>query len=522
MAAAPSKPAIDDAEKTRAETSSPAPLPGGEPKLGFLATVKTFPRSFWMGCTIEMWERLAYYGVRVVMPIYIAQADEPGGLHFTQAEKATIYSWWFIVGSGIPMLSGGFADRYGYKKTIALSATINIIAFVLMANLRTFGGFFSAVMLLALGTALFKPALQGTLAQSMTKQSSSVGWGLFYWLVNVGAAIGPPFAGYMHLMGWKWVFYGSASITALNYLMLMTYPTVESGSDQTKKAGAVLVETFKNFFDLKLLAVIAIFTGFWMMLYQLWDFMPNFYADWIDSSGLVKTLSWLPSTMTHETARGVQLKQENALNLNAILIVAFVVPMSFVIRKLRVLTAMTIGILIATIGTLVYGTSPSVFVLFLGILLFSLGEMMTGPKKTEYFALIAPKGKKALYLGYVNIPVAIGPAIGAQIVGAIYGKYGEKATLALKYLAEKTGHHGPGAWDGNVDHLASFVGVERKDAVATLTKELGQDPGAINQLLWDTYHPYDIWYVFGAVGFCSLLGMLVFSQMSKRWKDLDV
>jgi dipeptide/tripeptide permease len=493
-----------------------------EPKLGVLATVKTFPRAFWMGCTIEMWERLAYYGVRVVMPIYIAQADEPGGLHFTQTEKANIYTWWFIVGSGIPMLSGGFADRYGYKKTIALSATINILAFVLMGNLRTYAGFFAAVMLLALGTALFKPALQGTLAQSMTKESSSVGWGLFYWLVNVGAAIGPPFAGFMHLMGWKYVFYGSAGITALNYLMLLTYPSVDSGSDKTKKASRVLFDTLRNFFDLKLLAVITIFTGFWMMLYQLWDFMPNFYADWIDSSTLVKMMPWLPTSWTQASARGVQLKQENALNLNAILIVLFVVPMSFLIRKLRVLTSMTIGILIATVGTLVYGTSPSVFALFLGILLFSLGEMMTGPKKTEYFALIAPKGKKALYLGYVNIPVAIGPAIGAQIVGSVYGKHGEKATLALEYLAEKTSHHGPGTWDGKSESLQSFVGVDRKEAVATLMKELGQDAGATNQLLWDTYHPYTVWYVFAAVGFCSLIGMLVFSQVSKRWKDLDV
>src|SRR5262245_56306261 len=97
-----------------AETS-PSELP---PKLGFLQTLKTFPRSFWMGCVMEMWERLAYYGTRVVLPIYICQADEPGGLHFTQAQKGTIYAIWALVASGIPMVSGGFADRYGYKRTI--------------------------------------------------------------------------------------------------------------------------------------------------------------------------------------------------------------------------------------------------------------------------------------------------------------------------------------------------------------------------------------------------------------------
>ncbi|MBX3216284.1 MAG: MFS transporter [Labilithrix sp.] len=510
------------ATPSQSSSGNPPPPDGTEPKLGFLQTVKTFPRSFWMGSVIEMWERLAYYGVRVVMPIYIAQADEPGGLHFSQEDKGTIYAWWFIVGSGVPMLSGGFADRYGYKKTIALSVTINILAFTLMANMRSFWGFFFAVMLLALGTALFKPGLQGTLAQSMSKQNSSVGWGLFYWLVNVGAAIGPPFAGFMHMMGWKYVFYGSAAITSLNYLMLLTYPSVESGADKTAKALKVAKDTLVNFFDPKLFAVIAIFSGFWMMLYQLWDFMPNFYADWVDSSRFVASNGWLPSAWVQETARGVQLKQENALNLNAVLIVLFVVPMSFIVRKLPVLRSMTIGILIATIGTLVYGTSPSVYTVFLGILLFSLGEMLTGPKKTEYFALIAPPGKKALYLGYVNIPVAIGPAIGAKIVGALYGTYGEKATLSLRYLVEKTSFAEGRAWNGDVAALEAVAGVERKAAFATLVKELGQDPNVVNELLWNTYRPYQVWYPFALVGLCSLVGMIVFSQVSKRWKGMNV
>src|SRR5262249_28215911 len=199
------------------------------------------------------------------------------------------------------------------------------------------------------------------------------------------------------------------------------------------------------------------FSGFWMMLYQLWDFMPNFYSDWTDSSGLVAANSWLPNAWIQSTARGLQLKQEIALDLNAVMIVLFVVVMSFIVRRMPVLRAMTIGIVIATAGTLVYGTSPSVYVVFLGIILFSLGEMLTGPKKTEYFSLIAPPGKKALYLGYVNIPVAIGQASGAKIVGTLYGSWGEKANLALKYLAEKTEHHGPGTWDGNMDTLATFV-----------------------------------------------------------------
>jgi dipeptide/tripeptide permease len=482
-----------------ADGTAPTETSENEPKLGFLPTIKTFPRSYWMGCGIEMWERLAWYGTRVVLPIYICQADEPGGLHFTQAQKGTIYAWWALVQGLLPTLTGGLADRYGYKKTIAVYATINVTAFVLMANMRTYPSFFAACLLLGVGTALFKPALQGTLAQSMNKKTSSVGWGLFYWLVNVGGFIGPPFANLLKPMGWNFVFYGCAAITSLNYAMLFTYPNVESGADKSRNIGKTLVDTFKNLLNLRLVAVIAIFTGFWMMLYQLWDFMPNFYVDWTDST----------------------IKQEYALSLNALMILIFVVPMSFLVRNLRVLTAMTIGVSIATFGTAVFGVSMSVASLFAGIILFSLGEMLTGPKKTEYFSLIAPPGKKALYLGYVNMPVAFGQALGAVIAGHFYGSKGEKAMLALRYLAEKTNHHQPGTWDGNMESLEAFVGVSRKQSMKTLVEVLGSDASQVKRLLWDTYHPYTIWYVFAAVGACSLVGMLVYSQMSKRWKDMN-
>lgn len=503
-------------------TAAPA-TDSNETKLTFLETVRTFPRSFWMCCTMEMWERLAYYGVRVVIPIYIAQADEPGGLHFSQTDKATILAWWALMQSLVPMVSGGLSDRYGYKGTIFLAVCFKVAGYLGMATQRTFTGFFIGCLLLAFGTAIFKPGIQGTLAQSTSKKNSSVGWGLFYWLVNVGAAIGPPFAGYLHGKGWPWVFYGCAIIASLNFLMLFTYREVDSGGDKSKALGHVIWSTVKNLIEWRLITIIMLFSGFWMMLYQLWDLMPNFYADWIDSASFVKANTWIPESWTMKDARGVQLKQENALNLNAVLVVLFVVPISALVSRMRVLTAISIGIAIATAGTIVYGASPKIYVLFLGIGLFSLGEMLTGPKKTEYFSLIAPAGKKALYLGYVNIPVAIGQALGAKIAGALYGDRGEKATLALRYLAEKTElGRSKGAWDGNIARLPDFLGIKRPAAVETLIRETGLDASAINQLLWDTYKPFQVWYPFAAIGVASLIGLILFSQASKRWKDLDV
>jgi hypothetical protein len=379
-------------------------------------------------------------------------------------------------------------------------------------------------LVLALGTAIFKPGIQGTLAQSMSKKNSSVGWGLFYWLVNVGAMIGPFYAAFMRGKGWPYVFFGSVAVISLNLPMLLTYKEEDSGADKSKKLGRVIVDTLANFFgNPRLMLVVVLFSGFWMMLYQLWDLMPNFYTDWVDSLGFVKSNGWLPSGwISAKDIRGPQLKQEIALDINSFMIVAFVIPMSFLVARIRVMTSITIGVLIATIGTIIYGTSPSLYVCALGILFFSVGEMLTGPKKAEYFSLIAPKGKKALYLGYVNIPIAIGQSVGAKIAAWQYGTYGEKATLALRYLAEKTDFAHGREWNGDVATLEAVTGVDRNVAFATLVKTLGQSAGDVNQLLWTTYRPYQVWYPFALIGLCSLFGILVFSRVSKRWKDMDV
>lgn len=501
-----------------------AGTPIEERKLSFLETVKTFPRMFYMCCTIEMFERFAYYGTRQVVGLYIAQADDPGGLHFTQEQKGTIFATWAIIQSLIPMVSGGFSDRYGYKKTIAVSTMTSVLGYILMGTQRTYSGFLFGCMVLAFGTAIFKPGIQGTLAQTMSKRNSSVGWGLFYWLVNVGSFLGQLAAASMRGHGWIFVFGGSAAVLSLNLPMLLTYKEVDSGADKTKKIGRVVIDTLANFFlNPRLILVVVLFSGFWMLLYQLWDLMPNFFTDWVDSGNFVKNNGWLSKEwILANDLRGPQIKQEIALLLNAALVVCFVIPMSYLVARIRVMTSITIGVMIATTGTIIYGTSPSLYVVWLGVVCFSVGEMLTGPKKTEFFSLIAPAGKKALYLGYVNIPIAIGQTVGAKIAAWQYGTRGEKATLALRYMVENKLVSPAGTWDGDPTHLQAFTGIERKVAFTQLVEMLGKDANEVNQLLWTTYRPYQVWYPFVLIGFCSLAGIIVFSQVSKRWKDMNV
>jgi len=490
-------------------------------------TFAGFNATYWMCNIIEMWERLAYYTLRPVAPIYIMQATEPGGLHLTAGHKGLIYSVWALVQSLLPMVTGGYADRYGYKRTLAFSVTVNIAGYLTMATSHSYFGFFLGIILIAFGTAFFKPSLQATLGHQLGKANSSVGWGAFYWVVNVGSMVGhylsPLFLGDPHSAdGWRMLFYGCAGFTALNYLMLFTFKDVPSGASKTENPFVVFGRTIIHVFEPRLFAWLAIMSCFWMMMYQLWDLQPNFIEDWVDSSMVAAHVPFERWTEMGDWGL-VRVPQQVLISLNSVLIVLLMIPVSWAVRRMRTLSSMFFGMLLATAGLLIAGMTGNGWFLLLGIVGFSLGEMLTGPKKNEFLSLIAPPGKKGLYLGYVNIPIGVGVGIGSYIAGFVYGHYGEKAILALKYLAENTAFGADKAWNGSVGTLEAALGVSRTEAFAKLQEVLGKDGVECTRLLWDTYHPnYCVWIPFAAIGVIAAIALAIYGNLAKRWKDMNV
>jgi len=475
---------------TEVAEAAPVPRPGVFAQLGVL------PRPFWMVNVMEMFERLAYYGVRVVIPIYIAQADEPGGLHFSQTQKGLIFMMWALVQAGVPIFSGGFADRYGYKRTIATSLAITIAGYLLMATQHGFWTFTLGCLTVALGTAIFKPGLQGTLVRTLNSGNSGIGWGTFYMVVNIGGFLGPPFAHFMKgNLSWPFVFIGSACVLSINYLMLLTYKEVPSGSH---RAGPLEVAriTFQNLGRPKLITFILIMSGFWLMFMQLFDMLPNFIVDWVDSRAIVQTLH-LPAMFTAVTPRGTMIAQEWMINMNSFLIVLLVVWVSAMVAHMNRVRSILLGIVVASAGLLAAGFTMSGWFCILGIWCFSLGEMLASPKMNEYLGVIAPEGQKALYMGYANMPVAIGWAYGSFAGGQIYDTMGDKANLALRYLA---------------DHHIPATGVDRTTAMTTLQNALHLDAVKATELLWTTYQPYRLWIPFVAVGLASAVGIWLYSR----------
>ena len=201
---------------------------------------------FWIVNVMEMFERLAYYGVRAVVAIYMVLPESQGGPEFTHVQKGAIFAWWAGVQSVLPMFTGGFADRYGHKNTISIAIILKCIGYALMAYRMDYAGFFWGCIFLAAGTAIFKPGVQGTLAATLKESNASVGWGIFYQLVNIGGFLGPVIAGVLRLLAWKYVFLACAAIVCVNFLWLPFY------KDPTQKYGNMRYFKMVNAFSVSI------------------------------------------------------------------------------------------------------------------------------------------------------------------------------------------------------------------------------------------------------------------------------
>lgn len=214
--------------------------------------LKEFPLTFWIANTMEIFERMAWYGFFAVSSLYITGAVKDGGLGFTDEDRGVLQGVVTFFLYLFPVVSGALADRYGFKKILFAAFTILVPAYYLLGQLKTFPTFFFAFMLVAIGAGTFKPVIIGTISKVTNEKTGSMGFGIFYMMVNIGGFLGPVVAGIMRAISWEYVFIASAGWIAVNFIFVSLFykePTEESTSANPrnlKKVFSDMVEVLGN------------------------------------------------------------------------------------------------------------------------------------------------------------------------------------------------------------------------------------------------------------------------------------
>jgi dipeptide/tripeptide permease len=201
---------------------------------------------------MEIFERMGWYGIFAVSTLYLTNSVEDGGLGFSSEDRGVIQGLATFFLYLFPAVFGALADRYGYKRMFLASAVVMAPAYILLAAPRDFWGFLGVYFLVAVGHGMFKPVVISTVAKSTDEKTGSIGFGIFYMMVNIGGFIGPIVAGIVRGWDWKYVFWASAgwiAIMGVACLLFYREPPRDTASESRRTIGDVfagMVEVVGN------------------------------------------------------------------------------------------------------------------------------------------------------------------------------------------------------------------------------------------------------------------------------------
>ncbi len=379
---------------------------------GFLSK---FPRTFWVANVMELFERAAYYGLNSVLAIYLTDSIADGGLGFTEGSVGFLQAIVYAVTYVLPILGGALADRYGYRRMLLVAFTLLAIGYFVSGQMVIFPAVFAALLVMAVGAGLFKPIISGTIARTTNAETSSFGFGVYYWMINLGAFIAPILVTWYKGLGWKWVFIASACYVAAMIpmaLLLFRDPMTPQGG---KRIADVARSALTVLGDARFMLMIVAYSGFWVLYFQNFGTVLWYLRDFIDTAPVDRVVNGLTGGIFN-----FRLDAEYVTVINAGTIILLQFLISRIVKNRPALATMITGMAIGTLGFLALASSTNAWVFVLGIAVFSIGEMTAHPKYYSYVGMVAPQDRKAVYMGYAFLYGVFGSLIGSNLGGFLY------------------------------------------------------------------------------------------------------
>jgi len=383
--------------------------------------IGSFPRTFWIANVMELFERGAYYGMNSVLAVYLVTKVSEGGLGFSETAVGFMQSIFMALTYIMPILGGALAERYGYKKFLTLSFAILSTGYFITGHVSSYAIVFLSLLLVAVGSGLFKPIISGTITRTSTDKTRSIGFGIYYWMINLGAFLSPILVSYLKGFSWTYVFIASSAWCILMLILNMVAYKEPEKPQATTSLAKTLSEAVMVIKDFRFILMIIIYSGFWILYFQMFNtvlwYMVSPHVDMTPVNNALTSLARLFGSSK-------QLKFDVAFitSLNAGTIIALQVFVSRIVKNLRALPTMIGGIMIGTSGFILLSISSNAWVFLFGVVVFSIGEMTCHPKYYSYVGEIAPKDKVAVYMGYSFLYGIIGSLIGNNLGAFLYEK----------------------------------------------------------------------------------------------------
>jgi len=368
-----------------------------------------FPKLFWIANSIEILERFAYYGIFMGFSIYMQH------LGYTRSQLGIVQSIFLFTSYFVPIFSGAFADRFGFKKVLIVSYLAYIPSILLLIFLKSYNGIVLSMLSIGFAAGIFKPLISGTIRLTTDNTNKTLGFGIFYLMVNLGASFGPIIAGYLRSISWDYAFLMAAvSISIMFLITLLFYkePPREIVKINIKEK---FFEIFQTITDKKF-AIFLILLGifFWLPFWSFFNLAPAYVDRYINTELLFKQIE---TVFGFSFARILAHQENNTWYINgeAIahtgwIILLFQLIVSKIFEKKPALQSFIFGMLIASLGFLFMSIIPNdmPYFVLLAIFIFAIGEMISSPRIQEYITWIAPREKAGMYMGANFLATCIG------------------------------------------------------------------------------------------------------------------
>ena len=359
-----------------------------------------FPRTFYVANAIELFERLAFYGMYVGLSLYLSKVVGLG-----DKDTGSLLGNFRFVSALAPIPCGAIADRISFKKSLLIAFTLFAIGYGGLYLFPAPATATAALMCIGVAGGFMKPVITGTVVRTSPPGREAEGFGIFYRMVNSVSVVGKTLAYLVRsFVALRLVAATSivASLGALG-LAIFAYTEPEDAAAKAKapSLGVVLRGYGTALRNIRFAAFLVVFAGFYFMAEQFYFTFPQYVTRHIDKKAPLEIITLI----------------------NPALIAIFQGGVTRVVKRLAPVTAMTLGVCIGACSMLVMGSFQTLVGACLSGAIFAFAEMTFSHRFYTHIASFAPKGKAGMYMGLAFVPFAIGAWIGGQASGYLVAKY---------------------------------------------------------------------------------------------------